>query len=73
MIIRRWSGDMDFDMTLDWFDWQVRYHQCPIVKVDGQVIKNVTMADDVLGFVKHLKANKIVTVTGNVEIIGQRI
>lgn len=48
------------------------FHDNPIVKVDGKTIRNVTMADDVLNVVEYVKARKLVTIRGNVEIIGQR-
>lgn len=59
-------------MRINFEDWSTQFKADPIVKVDGIVIRNVTMADDELGMVKHLTANKIKTIVGTVEIIGQR-
>jgi hypothetical protein len=42
-----------------------------IIKVDGKIIRNVTMADDIQGVVEYVKARKLVTIRGNVEIIGK--
>lgn len=75
MIIRRWLGDTDFDgkaMRIIYDEWHLYFLACPIVKVDGELIKNVSMADDFNGVVEYVKARKLLTIKGNVEIIGER-
>lgn len=57
-------------MRIVWDERKPRGYENPTVKVDGQVIRNVTIADDVQGVVEYLKHNKIRTIRGNVEIIG---
>lgn len=59
-------------MIAIWDEWKRDFKSCPIVKVDGAIIKNVTMADDVLGVVEYVKAYKIKRIRGNVEIVGER-
>lgn len=60
-------------MRITWEDWRTKFKACPIIKVDGNTIKNVTTADDTLGIVEYVKAYKLKRLKGNVEIIGERI
>jgi hypothetical protein len=50
--------------------WGETVKHWPIVKVDGQAIRNAIIADDVEGVVEFVKHNKIRTIRGNVEIIS---
>lgn len=59
-------------MRITFEDWSTQFKRDPIVKVDGVVIRNVTVADDELGMVKHIKGRKQLTIVGTVEIIGLR-
>lgn len=68
MIIRRWSGDTDFDGQAMRITYEAGKADWPIIKVDGQRILNAISADDVQGVVEYVKAGKIKIIRGNVEI-----
>lgn len=63
--------------------WRTKFCTCPIVRLDGAELRNVIMADDVIGIVEvgvHRNDKPVVEGgrfktelrTGRVEIVGQR-